>query len=253
MSHRLDGAHGKLERAHENILNLEREITVFLQDGPYQVIPYDDPKIVQEAAKFHANRIIPSRFAILIGEIIHHLRSCLDHIAWQLSSAEEREAHPGAIEFPIFSSKPSDKSAINGYERKIKGVSAHGRKIIEQLQPYHRDPAFLLTGPVNDPLWIIHDMDIIDKHRELIITIGGFNIATEDGMAHMYLMLYREGNFPEDDIASLGRSLDPNSKITPQISFQDFGRRKVQPVIPGLSKLAAYVHAVLFRFANECF
>jgi hypothetical protein len=213
MDHPLDGVHGKLERAHENIVNLEREIRAFLETGPYPVIPNDDPKVIQEALKAHANRVIPIRFSVLSGEIIHQLRSCLDHIAWQLSPQQRRESAPTAIEFPIFISKPADKDTIKGYERKVKGISDCGLRLIESLQPYHRDPSCALTGPANHALWIIHDLDRIDKHRELIITLGAFDVAA-GWEADLYLMLHRESNFSEEHVASLGRAFDPNSKIT---------------------------------------
>jgi hypothetical protein len=252
MSHALDGVRGKLERANENILNLDREITAFLQAGAYPIMPDDEPGTVQEAVKSHTDRVIPLRFSILSGEIIHHLRCCLDHIAWELSSVEKRTRDPRGIEFPIYSSKPADKPALRRYERKVEGIPDPGRKIIEALQPYHRDPAFMLTGPFSDPLWIIHDMDTTDKHRELILTSATFDVGAK-GMESIWLMLYREADFPERDIVGLGRAFDPNSKITAQISFREFGGRKLQPVIPALSKLTRYVHRILLVFTDECF
>ena len=65
MPHALDGIQEKLERANENILNLEREIAAFLQDGTYPVIPNDELGAFQEAIESHTNRIIPRRFGIL--------------------------------------------------------------------------------------------------------------------------------------------------------------------------------------------
>jgi hypothetical protein len=252
MPHALDPARGKLERAHESILSLEGEIEIFLQEGSGSVIPKDDQAAAQEAVKHHTSRIIPGRFSILVGEIVHHLRSSLDHVAWQLSSQQKRLSDPSGIEFPIFCSKPMDKSATRRYQRKIEGVGEHGRKIIDALQPYNRDPAFLLTGPVNDPLWIVHEMDRIDKHRELIITLGAFDVAVS-GMADIYLMLYRQDDLPEEDVVGLGRSFDPDSKVTTQVAFHEFGALRMQPVIPGLSKLTRYVNRVLDVFASECF
>jgi hypothetical protein len=251
MNHPLDGVHERLERANENIRNLKSEIEAFLEDGTHPIIANEDATTIQEAVDFHASRVVPLRFSVLGGEIIHHLRSCLDHIAWQLSSKRKRSKDPTGIEFPIFSSKPTDENAISRYERKIEGISQPGRNIIEGLQPYHRQPA-MLTGPRNHPLWIIHDMDRIDKHRELIITIGAFDIRVT-GMASIRLMLSRYANFPEGDIAGLTKTLDPNCKVTPQISFRDFGGRKIQPVIPGLVKLTDYVGGVAKMFSDECF
>jgi hypothetical protein len=252
MPHPLDGVWGKLERANENIFNLEREISAFLQDGTNPVIPNDEAGAIQEAVESHTKRVIPLRFSILSGEIIHHLRSCLDHIAWELSSADQRASHPTRIEFPIYVSKPIDKGEISRYERKVEGISDHGRRIIEAMQPYNRPPA-ILTGPQADPLWIIHEMDTTDKHRELVLTVATFDIRTQGIMESLWLMLYREADFPEREIIGLGRAFDPNSKITMQISFREFGGRKLQPVVPRLSKLTRYVARIVRVFADECF
>jgi hypothetical protein len=48
---------------------------------------------------------------------------------------------------------------------KLKGMHPNARKAIEKLQPYHRKDAY-----VADPLWIIHELDRIDKHRRLNVT-----------------------------------------------------------------------------------
>ena len=252
MPHPLDGVRERLERANENILILHKEISTFLQDGADPVIPNDEPGAIQEAVESHTDRVMPLRFSILSGEIIHHLRSCLDHVAWELSSADQRARHPTRVEFPIYVSKPVDKGEITRYERKVEGISGPGRKLIEAIQPYNRSPA-ILTGPQADPLWIIHEMDTTDKHRELVLTAATFDIRTQGMMESLWLMLYREADFPEREIVGLGRSFDPNSKVTTQVSFREFGGRKIQPVIPGLSKLTRYVDRIGRGFADECF
>lgn len=245
------GAHEKLKRANENIVNLQREIAVFLEEGEHRVIP-NHPQVVEETVKSHLDRAIPDRFSVLIGEIVHHLRSCLDHIAWELSSATKRSDNPRGIEFPIYISKPSHKGEIKRYERKVEGISQRGRVLIERVQPYQRDPNFVLTGPRSDPLWIVHEMNTIDKHRELVLTTATFDIPLT-GMEDILVMLYREANVPENDIVGLGRAFDPNSIITAQLAFRDFGGRNCCPVIPGISKLARHVERVLLMFERECF
>ncbi len=252
MLHPLSGVQEKLKRANENILNLEREISLFLQQGPNPVIPNDDLEAFQEALKLHAETQIPERFSILAGEIVHHLRSCLNNIAWELSSPKKRLDDPRGIEFPIYIGKPANKSELRRYERKIEGIPARGRKIIEGLQPYHRAPA-MLTGPRSHPLWIIHDMDTVDKHRELILATAAFDIADVGGIGGIWLTLYRQGDFPEGDIAGLARAFNANCKITTQVAFREFDGRKVQPVIPSLQKLTRAVQEVVLMFMDECF
>ena len=167
------------------------------------------------------------------------------------ATRKERE-NPGRIEFPIYKSKPIDKGEIAKYKQKVDGISDTGKRLIEQIQPYQRDPNFMLTAPDCDPLWIIHQMDATDKHRELVLNAATFDIPA-DGMESLWLMLYREADFPQDFIVSLGRAFNPGSKITTQISFREFGGRKLQPVVPSLLKLTRQVRRVLTLFTDQCF
>jgi hypothetical protein len=49
--------------------------------------------------------------------------------------------------------------------------------------------------------------------------------------------------------ADLAGKLKGDHYDVPQISFRDFGRRKIQPVIPGLTELYNYVVKVIDGFA----
>jgi len=69
----------------------------------------------------------------------------------------------------------------------------------------------------------------------------------------MQVLLQRYVGRTEDDIAGLATALDPNARLIPHVAFLEFGGRRVQPVIPGLSKLAQYVKAVIELFNRECF
>jgi hypothetical protein len=85
MPQQLFGINEKLKRANENIRNLDSEIVAFIEGGEYPVLPDANGKIPDEAISYHKNRVIPPRFGVLAGEIIHHFRSCFDHIVWHFS------------------------------------------------------------------------------------------------------------------------------------------------------------------------
>ena len=247
----LAGARAKEERAEETLGCLEMEITEFLRQGPGALVFNGDVMAFADEAKAHSNRRVPARFSILAGEVLHHLRSCLDYIVWELTTSGSDAQHSAALEFPIFDRKPADKSSQARFDRKLTGVQPRARQLIERLQPYHRSEA-ILTGPLNDPLMMIHDLDRIDKHRQLTIAICGFAIETS-GMAGIHVLLQRYAGRTEDEIASLATTLDPNTKLIPQVAFLEFGGRRVQPVVPGLSKMAQHVKAVVELFDRECF
>src|SRR5271166_2457912 len=156
----LDGVREKLNRAEHNIVNLKKEADSFLDSGDYRAIPDDNENAFRRALEYHSTRSVPARFSVLAGEIVYHLRSALDHLVWQLVIANR--ATPGhSHEFPIFKAKPLKK---DHFEKKIRGVSPRTAAIIESLQPYRAG-----TAADNDPLWILHDLCRIDKHRELVI------------------------------------------------------------------------------------
>jgi hypothetical protein len=62
---------------------------------------------------------------------------------------------------------------------KLKGVDPAAREAIKGIQPYHREAAY-----VTDPLWVIHHLDRIDKHRRLNLTAYAMGSAVGIGPAH---------------------------------------------------------------------
>src|ERR1700679_1551898 len=107
--HPFAGIAEKLKRADQNIFSFHTEINLFLKSGNYPIIPHPNDERWQEAVDYHRNKSIPVRFAVLAGEIVHHLRSSLDHIVWHFSSDEARLKGQNVIEFPVFESKPLSK------------------------------------------------------------------------------------------------------------------------------------------------
>jgi len=122
MSAPIAGINEKLKRANETIGNLKTEVTRFFKRGKSPIGGRHSVDSLQKAVARITQQPIPPRFAVLTGEVIHHLRSCLDHIAWQLSSTEYRRRYSNRIEFPVLSKNPADKGEAASYERKVGGL-----------------------------------------------------------------------------------------------------------------------------------
>ena len=248
--HPFAGIAEKLKRADENIAYLHGEIGRFFDGCKYPVIPYIDGQEWEDAINYHASLAIPIAFSVLCGEIIHHMRSCLDHIAWHFSSAQYRREHDSRIEFPIYRDKPLTKDQIARYNGKVEGITKpRVRELIEELQPYHRG-----SDAINHPLCIIHDMDRFDKHRELMMisscihwTVPGATIA--DIVA---AMRQNEGKplTPEEQTRA-ERTLQMETKISPQVAFVQFGNRQREPIIPSLKQLQDIVDRTVNIFAAQ--
>jgi hypothetical protein len=229
----------KLVRAKENILNFEAEVSSFFEEGDYPILPEENSKFFFEAIEYHRSRKIPTRFGVLTGEVVHHLRSCFDHIVWQFSTGPTQNNIP--VEFPVFSEKPVKKDTIARFEGKIQRITdANVRALIEDLQPYNA------INPTHDPLWIIHDFDIIDKHRELVLCIGTGSIVfppAMEGVVNLY-----EKEHPELDAVQIARHFKRYGTAKPSISFRNFSGRELRPVIPGLTQLFNYTVDAVKRF-----
>lgn len=221
----------KLVRAKENILDLEAEIATFFEKGEYPVLPEHDRKLLLEAIEYHRNRVIPRRFSVLAGEIIHHLRSCFDHIVWHFTVLPVKNIRH--IEFPVLDKAPANHDGRKSFEGKIAGITdTNVRSLIEQLQPYKA------TDPLDDPLFIIHGFDIVDKHRELVLCTGTgarFVPIEMQGAVEAY-----QRQHPELDPEEVAYNLKGYGPLRPYVSFRDFGRREIQPVVPGLTDLFNY-------------
>lgn len=237
------GIREKLKRSHENILSLQSEINEFIESGEFAVFSFEDKVTVQKAAEYHRHRVIPLRFSVLAGEIIHHLRSCLDHIAWELSGNWYRQSKSRRdIRFPVFEKcPPPDSKRKTGYERQVLGISSPAALIlIEWFQP------FMAANPQNSPLLIAHTMDITDKHQSLVLcgSTGTIPISAD------VLARFGQHRFgvPRSEPVDIAAEFRRDPRIYAQVSFKRFGTRDSEPVIQGLGELQNFVVRVTELF-----
>jgi hypothetical protein len=249
--HPFAGICEKLKRADEDIANLYSEAARFFESCEYPIIPNPNAKEWTDAVAYHQSLMIPVRFGVLTGEIVHHLRSCLDHVVWHFTAASYRMKYENFIEFPVCRTQPTGKDAIERYERKIGGITnANIRKIIDDAQPYQRG-----NDAADDPICIIHDMDRFDKHRELILMSGCagiiFPAGTEVNVVRTVLK-YGEGKvLSSDEFAVAKRAMQKNPEVTPLVVLAQFGKRKLEPVVPALASLLHFMADLINVAADE--
>jgi hypothetical protein len=234
----------KLERANESIQNLNSEIVAFLKERPEGVFSENKQQAAIELTKFHVERGIPPRFAVIAGEIAHHLRSCLDYIAWLLSTEGYRRDHERSISFPIVTEKPRNKDERASYRRKVKGIlSKDARSLIERLQPYN-------TGnPPEDPLAVLNELDREDKHHTLVLVVVAWDMTFSVPLSLLSTFtispFYGQVERPNPALAA-----KPKVEFCPNIAFGQIGRWKGGPVIQALTHLLDTVKDDLQRFSE---
>jgi hypothetical protein len=106
---------------------------------------------------------MPPEWPIIVGEIVHNLRSALDHLVWELVIVETGKSPvTNKTGFPVF----VDQDGFNGRGKDpfLKGVGIEPMAFIETTQPF-------ATGERKDsPLWHLHELSNWDKHRSIYVT-----------------------------------------------------------------------------------
>jgi hypothetical protein len=98
---------------------------------------------------------IPFDVLTTAGDVVHNLRSALDHLAHQLVIVGSGKEPSRRIEFPI----AKDLAAYESTKaRKVVGMRQEAIEAIDRLKPYQGG---------NDLLWRVHELDNIDKHHTL--------------------------------------------------------------------------------------
>jgi hypothetical protein len=160
MTQDVSGVTAKLMRAFDLLNQLDSMIFQYLLDKPYDFdVTFNRPSMQYTVVV--SVKPTPNSFAVVFGEVLHDLRSALDHTARLLVQAEGKEPVDGGYKrttFPIFKSEPAGGVDI------APGLSRPVRDALAAVQPYNA------ADPEKDLLWRLHQMNNIDKHRLLHVT-----------------------------------------------------------------------------------
>lgn len=170
----LDGARMKIDRARKQIRFLESEFQRFYDAQTYVVTQEPDFETGRKRAQFRITSEFPEDWSIIIGEIVHDLRSALDHAVYELTV---RECGRPLVrtEFPVFddeakylaTKKNGDPIPASGLY-KIRGINAEAQAVVKTLQPFE----FRKNNAADqEPLiGLLHELSIVDKHRTIHIS-----------------------------------------------------------------------------------
>jgi len=228
----LEGIRLKLQRAYSQLDALKGEITDFLDGKPYEPalklerIPgaREAPCVIDFTIRMIVKKPCPPMWSILIGEIIHDIRSALDHLVYQLviHATDKPPARHDRTQFPIFLDQ--SKFQKNGIGMLV-GVSKQAAGLIETLQP------FSTAEHANSPLWHVNQLSNIDKHRTLHLTGGtlqsfNFSFPPIVNPGRINRRIREAGAFQNNTIVAEGRMLSDlpmfgrdKVKVNAEISF----------------------------------
>jgi hypothetical protein len=172
MSGDLDAVRLKLHRAQIHLEALHAAVQAFHWRDAY------DARVELDA---QANELVviaivrenpPREWAPLFGDLIHNLRSALDHLAIALVLSTMPTANTRTNAFPIFDEDPyrpkAPKSDKDTWKKLVKGMSAEQVAAVREVQPFNTP----IPASMVNTLTVIGTLSNTDKHRTLI-PIGG--------------------------------------------------------------------------------
>lgn len=179
-----DGSRAKIDRAKRHLEELNADMEAGTSQQLYGIRTRDDPQTGERVVQLLLPRKLFIQYAVVVGDVIHQLRSALDHLVWELiirSGGVPHERPRGRkppTGFPIFRTK-------TGYEERglpmIEGINDKAAAIIRGLQPFG-------DTYTSDPLYLLHAMWNRDKHRLL-------NLATSQIVAYQANFVYPDNRF----------------------------------------------------------
>lgn len=252
----LDGSKLKLERAKQHIKDLEAGVERFFETNPYELFIEDNPQAGCREHKVRRVDTPPDSLSLIAGDAIHNLRSALDHLIWQLVIANGKKPDDMRTEFPVWSKKAGFEKGRPG---RAKGISKEALDLLYGLKPYKGG---------NDTLWLLHRLDIVDKHRLMLAVVSAaqgivldlgamanrlLGKGPEEGWGPMPLGL----NAAERDILApgtvvysepLGSDKNDDVQITVAVSLAEPEVPQGEPIVVTLNNLAGFVDEVLDLF-----
>ncbi|MFJ6359235.1 hypothetical protein [Pseudarthrobacter oxydans] len=152
----LQGIRAKVARAREHLLQLDEEIGTYLDLEPITLVRQIQPDGETSAIAVQVVTPPPVLLSLLVGEIVHQLRSAVDHIAYGLVLAAGNTP-TRRTSFPVCISQPNQLTVAGG-------VSSEAQIRVEEVQPYRQG------DPTAHPLYVLNELWNADKHRNLHLT-----------------------------------------------------------------------------------
>lgn len=161
----LSSSHAKVKRAADHLETLNRELRANIHEShPYSIVPDFNKENGWLSLKFKPEPA-DLGFSVVLGELIHDLRSALDHIVSALVAAN------GATltirhQFPIYTDETTFDNRVGtaaSPKRDLEGIT-FGFDEIRRIQPFVLKP-----NPSAAALALLQRLSNSDKHRLLVM------------------------------------------------------------------------------------
>jgi hypothetical protein len=200
-AHPLAGAQAKIERARQHLVTLQQEIRTFTNANPYGFVTELEEETGHYIVRAREYVERPAHAGLIVGDLVHNLRSALDHVAYALADLGKGATRNTA--WPLVSDEkdwPSQEGLL------LKGMLKGHRAAIKELQPYQARNAIYagkLPRAEIERRWTVHmhtlvigRLDNLDKHVGLlpVVPLSKSEPPTFHGVKRA------EGTYPSGDV-----------------------------------------------------
>lgn len=233
----------KIERAKQHLRDLEVVRGGFINSKPYRIERESDLQTGYNVYRIFDIQAPPVEIGLIAGDVIHNLRSVLDHLAYQLVYVNG-ETHTKQTAFPIWDSAAEYKAQR---ARRVKGMSQSAKDAIDCAEPYQ--------GGKGAGLWVLHYLDIADKHHALLtplisVTKAGFHVPgflrrDYRGVGGVSFPNFGKPLEDGDVIATRESEMDNDMNFTLDVAFVEPEVIEGRPVIETLQRLVDLVDSLI--------
>jgi hypothetical protein len=159
----LAGVLVRIERAKQHLADFEARTRPLLAACRTAVIQEYDEQRFEYVLRIGQIPAIPQGLSAVLGDAIHNLRVSLDYLIWQLVIASGGTPSDKTA-FPILTVSPTPDRHGQVRVNVNPSVPEAMQRLLREIQPFN------FTHPANHQLAVLHSLDIVDKHRELLFT-----------------------------------------------------------------------------------
>jgi hypothetical protein len=223
MADPLGGPGSKIARARKHLDDLASETRAYLRSQPPPIALLSETTSHGTLIlRLRLQRRIPDALPLILGDCVHNLRSALDILACDIIR------HAGGTitqdsGFPIVGDAARLPAAIT---KRLQGAGSSAQNAVAACQPFKG---------ADNPLWALHQLDIVDKHRVLLTVAGaGTGIDIGDMAGHQLRQKAKEAGFSWADGIEVPNLFIRSARID---CYEDGAIVAEQPVGEGIDRI----------------
>jgi hypothetical protein len=167
MTDHLSGVRAKLQRAYKHFSELDKVRQRWVNTDAGEIVHENHPEAREYLVICKRAPVPPPEMSVIVGEIVHGLRSSLDNLIYALAIRESKQGPPPfwkRLEFPIY----KDEADFNNqWQKRLSIFSQGARTLIKDLQPFNEHPLDLSRNG----LWIMPLMVVLRCKYRLILPL----------------------------------------------------------------------------------